>query len=279
MINQIIFAGNGHGGIAAFKSLQVFFSAISVVTEDNNILKLFRKSDHQISSIESVDLKYVVCAGYHSIISKKILATKIIINTHPSLLPKYRGLHSLVWAMLNFEKELGFTIHLMNEFIDDGDIIEQFKIKYENQTSQEIMLKFDKYVELNLGKIVRNFLQGTLKLKTQNKDEATWVGKRNISDCLIDFNRSNQYIRMMFKALVRPYPLPMIKIDNRFKEIDSCTIIDRKYEMHTARVINIEGSKVYVKTLDGFIIIENLIDHETQVKVQASKVLKIGQRL
>ena len=60
-------------------------------------------------------------------------------------------MHGLVWAMLNFEEELGFSIHLMNKYIDDGDILEQFKIKYENQTSQEIMKKFDDYV-LNIHK-------------------------------------------------------------------------------------------------------------------------------
>ena len=76
-----------------------------------------------------------------------ILSKKIIINTHPSLLPKYRGVHALAWAMINMEEELGFSIHLMNEYVDDGDILEQFRVKYENQTAKEMLKLFDDYVE------------------------------------------------------------------------------------------------------------------------------------
>lgn len=280
MLNEIIFAGSGHGGIVALKSLQAKFTYISVITEDTDIIYLLRDTDKKISNINDSEINIVVCAGYHSIISEVILSNKIIINTHPSLLPKYRGMHGLVWAMLNFEEELGFSIHLMNKYIDDGDILEQFKIKYENQTSQEIMKKFDDYVLNNLGRVVKEFLVGKIIPQKQNRYEATWVCKRNIDDCIIDFNKSNKYINMLFKALVRPYPLPMIRIKNKLYEISSYQLKKVEYEMHLGRVINIEDNKAYIKVLEGILIIETLLDFETKEKISdISKLLKIGQRL
>ena len=276
---NIIFAGNNHGGIVAFKSLQEYFLNIEVITDDENIISLFRKTDKLIKKILDTDTSMVVCAGYHEIVSKDILEKKIIINTHPSLLPKYRGMHGLVWGMLNFENELGFTIHLMNEYIDDGDILEQFRIKYKDQTSQEIMLKFDDYILNNLGRVVQEFLDKKIIPQKQNKQLATWVAKRNIDDCIIDFNKSNKYLKMLFKALVRPYPLPMIKIDNKLFEVNSYRLITIKYDTHIGRVVNIENSDVFIKVKDGLLVINELTDFKTKELIQANKLLKIGRRL
>ena len=99
-------------------------------------------------------------------------------------MPKYRGLHAIAWAILNMEEELGNTIHLMNEYIDDGEILEQFKVKYESQTSQEIVKLFDDYVENNLGRVILEFIEGTIIPVKQDNKNATWVTKRNLTDCL-----------------------------------------------------------------------------------------------
>ena len=44
-------------------------------------------------------------------------------NSHPSLLPLYRGVKSSVWAILNGEKYTGISYHFMNDNIDDGKLI------------------------------------------------------------------------------------------------------------------------------------------------------------
>lgn len=64
-------------------------------------------------------------------IEPRILKTAKIgfINKHASLLPKYRGLNPVFWALLKGETETGFTLHFMNEDLDRGAIILQKKIK------------------------------------------------------------------------------------------------------------------------------------------------------
>jgi methionyl-tRNA formyltransferase len=84
---------------------------------------------------------------------------------------------------------------------------------------------------------------------------------------------------MFFRALVRPYPLPMIKIKDRLYEVVNHTIIDMKYEMHNGRVINIENNEAYIKIQDGILVIKDLIDFDTKEKLSAGTILKMGQRL
>ena len=106
----------------------------------------------------------VVClAGFIKILSgmfiKKFKGK--ILNTHPSLLPKYKGLNTHQRALNNKEKYSGFTIHLVNEKLDSGKIIFQKKIKIlkkDNVKSLERkILKFEnKYYPVILSKFLIN---------------------------------------------------------------------------------------------------------------------------
>jgi len=51
-----------------------------------------------------------------------------IINLHPSLLPKYKGLHAIEQAMKAGESETGCTVHFVTEELDSGDIIKQQEV-------------------------------------------------------------------------------------------------------------------------------------------------------
>ena len=59
------------------------------------------------------------------IISDKIVNKfeKKIINIHPSLLPKFKGLNTFERALKNKEKKTGCTVHYVNNKLDDGRII------------------------------------------------------------------------------------------------------------------------------------------------------------
>ena len=276
---QIIFAGENHGGIAAFKSLKSSFSNIEVLSDDDNILKKMRRSDRRIFSFSEAKASLAVCAAYRPLIGKEILDKITIINTHPSLLPKYRGVHALAWAMINMEQELGFSIHLMNEYVDDGDILEQYKVNYNNQTSQEMLNLFNKYVEQNLGRVVLDYMNNKITPIKQNREEATWVTKRNLSDCIVDFNQSHKQIEAMFRTLSSPYPYPMIKLKDKLYEIMNYQLIERKYVMHSGRVVNIEDDSVYIKTKEGLMITSKLREYESLKIFPASEILKRGQRL
>jgi len=74
----------------------------------------------------NVDL--IVLAGYMRVIKNPSAFPAPIINVHPSLLPKYKGLHAVEQAMESGDKETGCTVHYVNEELDGGEIILQGKV-------------------------------------------------------------------------------------------------------------------------------------------------------
>ena len=76
----------------------------------------------------SVDL--IILAGWMRIVTKRLIQAfpDRIINVHPSLLPKYKGLHAVEQAMDAGEDFTGCTVHYVTEDLDGGPIIMQSKV-------------------------------------------------------------------------------------------------------------------------------------------------------
>jgi phosphoribosylglycinamide formyltransferase-1 len=75
---------------------------------------------------------HMIClAGFMKILSKNFISKfkGKILNIHPSLLPKYKGLNTPERVLKNKEKYTGATVHLVNSKLDSGKIIIQKKIK------------------------------------------------------------------------------------------------------------------------------------------------------
>ena len=77
----------------------------------------------------NVDL--IVLAGYMRVIKNPDAFTAPIINVHPSLLPKYKGLHAVEQALASGDTVTGCTVHYVNEELDGGEIILQGKVDIE----------------------------------------------------------------------------------------------------------------------------------------------------
>ena len=68
-----------------------------------------------------------------------------ILNIHPSLLPKYKGLNTHDRAIKNREKYSGCTVHLVNAKLDSGKIILQKKVKiFKHDTSYKLKKRIQK---------------------------------------------------------------------------------------------------------------------------------------
>ena len=84
-----------------------------------------------------------------------------IINIHPSLLPKYKGLNTHKRVIKNKEKFTGCTVHYVNKYLDSGRIISQKKIKINSKdtekTIEKKVLKIEhKIYPLTINKILTN---------------------------------------------------------------------------------------------------------------------------
>ncbi len=91
------------------------------MNDEKKILKVLKKNK----------IKLICLAGFMKILSKNFIKKfdGKIINIHPSLLPKYKGLKTHERVLQNKEKFSGCTVHYVNSKLDSGKIILQKKVK------------------------------------------------------------------------------------------------------------------------------------------------------
>ena len=89
-----------------------------------------KDEDEIIALFEAYDVDMIVMAGWMKIVSKKFVDAfpNRIINLHPSLLPKYKGLHAIEQALKSDDNVTGCTVHYVNEELDGGEIILQQEV-------------------------------------------------------------------------------------------------------------------------------------------------------
>jgi len=97
--------------------------------------------DKILKNLKINKIQFICLAGYMKILSKKFIKNfkGKIINIHPSLLPKYKGLNTHEKVIKNKEKYTGCTVHYVNDKLDSGKIILQKKIKiFKNDNPKSI---------------------------------------------------------------------------------------------------------------------------------------------
>ncbi len=96
-----------------------------------------------LKDLRSNDIKLICLAGFMKILSKDFIWNfkGKILNIHPSLLPKYKGLNTHHRAIQNKEKYSGCTVHLVNSKLDSGKIIMQKKVKLSKKETPSSLQK------------------------------------------------------------------------------------------------------------------------------------------
>ena len=87
-----------------------------------------KEEDQMIKLFEAWRVDLIVLAGYMRVVKDPDAFPAPIINVHPSLLPKYKGLHAVEQALDAGEKRTGGTVHYVNEELDGGQIITQAEV-------------------------------------------------------------------------------------------------------------------------------------------------------
>ena len=97
-----------------------------------------------ISEIKNKKIELICLAGFMRILSRSFINNfkGKILNIHPSLLPKYKGLNTHQRAISNSEKYSGCTVHFVTSRLDSGKIILQKKVKIsKGETSKSLARK------------------------------------------------------------------------------------------------------------------------------------------
>ena len=118
-----------------------------------------------LKKLLSNNINLICLAGFMKILSGNFIKnfTKPILNIHPSLLPKYKGLNTHKRVIKNKEKYSGSTVHLVTAKLDSGKIILQKKIKIsKNENEKSLEKKILKIEHKLYPKAIEKFLNSNL---------------------------------------------------------------------------------------------------------------------
>ena len=108
-------------------------------------------------------IRFICLAGFMKILSKKFIKkfSGKIVNIHPSLLPKYKGLNTHQKALKNNDKYSGCTVHYVTKKVDSGKIILQKKVKIKrndslNTLTKKVLLEEHKLYPRAISKVFKN---------------------------------------------------------------------------------------------------------------------------
>tara|TARA_B100001057_G_scaffold15719_1_gene14887 strand:- start:14 stop:598 length:585 start_codon:yes stop_codon:yes gene_type:complete len=125
------------------------------IYEFNNI----KKSENLIlKQLKTNKISLICLAGFMKILSPNFIKMfkGIILNIHPSLLPKYKGLNTHERVLQNKDKYSGCTVHYVNSRLDSGKIILQAKVKIsKKETSSSLKKKILKQEHLLYRKAIK----------------------------------------------------------------------------------------------------------------------------
>ncbi len=109
-----------------------------------------KDEDQMIKLFEAWRVDLIVLAGYMRVIKNPSAFPAPMINVHPSLLPKYKGLNAVEQAMEAGEEYTGCTVHYVNEELDGGEIILQKEVPILPEDTVESLTKAIQRMEYSL---------------------------------------------------------------------------------------------------------------------------------
>lgn len=131
--------------------------------------------------IEDLRPDIIFCIGYSDIVPREILDIPPMgcIGYHPTLLPKNRGRHPIVWALVGKWDKTGSTFFFMDEGVDSGDIISQREIKIsKGETSKTLYHKIILTAGMQMIDFMGKLKNGEVIRIPQDHSQATYLRAR-----------------------------------------------------------------------------------------------------
>jgi methionyl-tRNA formyltransferase len=188
----------------------------------NNSINLVKiehiNDDDVIHVIKKYNLDWLFIIGWSQIANKRLLNTpKLgVLGMHPTLLPKGRGRASIPWAIIKGLEETGVTLFRLDEGVDTGPILSQYKIPLTDSTTATELYASVNNAHVNLiTDIVPKMLNESIKLKEQDNSSATEWESRVPTDGEVDLKGSVVTAERLVRATTKPYPGAFIMINGQ----------------------------------------------------------------
>ena len=132
-----------------------------------------------MQAVASARPQLIVCAGFMRIISAAGIraAPCPMINIHPSLLPKYPGLHTHARALAAGEREHGASVHLVDEVLDGGRVLAQARVPvHAGEEASQLAERVLSREHPLLIATVRAIADGRIRLQEAAPARVSWLG-------------------------------------------------------------------------------------------------------
>ena len=123
-----------------------------------------KDEDQMIKLFEAYRVDLIILAGYMRVIKNPSAFPVPMINVHPSLLPKYKGLNAVEQAMESGDKVTGCTVHYVTEELDSGKIIIQGEVPILVEDTIESLTKAIQRKEYALLPMAIDNVKSTLQI-------------------------------------------------------------------------------------------------------------------
>ena len=140
------------------------------------------------------------------------------LNTHGSLLPKYRGRAPVHWAIIHGESMTGASLHYMVEKPDAGALVDQEAVPIlENDTALDVSLKVAAAAETVLRRSLPALIAGTAPSRPLDLAAGSYFGRRRPEDGRIDWRCGARAIHDLVRAVAPPFP-------GAFTDVNGCRL-------------------------------------------------------
>jgi methionyl-tRNA formyltransferase len=231
---------------------RIWNDSVAELAEAHGVPVLLRNrpdDDELMARLKEAEPDLIVANNWRTWIPPEIFALPRhgTLNVHDSLLPAYAGFSPLIWALINGEREVGVTAHMMNEELDAGDIVVQRAVPVGPQDTATDL--FHRTVDL-IGPIVTEALDlidsGTAVFAPQDRSKASFFHKRSVEDGNIDWTWPAGDIERLIRAQSDPYPNAFTYYKGKRIRVTKASVSQGIYGGTPGRVFIREGDGVVI---------------------------------
>lgn len=238
----------------------------------------------ELTKIDGYEPNLILAANYPKLVPRSYLERIPCLNTHWSLLPRWRGVHPTAWALINGDERIGLTVHLMDHDFDVGPILAQPFVEVTSDLTLDSLHR--QLADLQASAVVqvldRYRAIGRFEANPQDESGATYVPQRVPADGLIDWSWPSSRVAGLVKALPFPkYPGAFTHLDHRQLIICEAAPVEcPPYFSTIGQVVRVlPGGEAWVKTGDACLAIRTVAFADEGIVLPARKVLKRGMKL
>lgn len=188
-----------------------------------------KKNEELLAKLRAMALDAIVLMAYGKILPQELLDIPRlgVVNVHPSLLPKHRGVQPIVASILAGDAETGVTIIKLVIEMDAGPIIafsEPLPLS-KSETAATLTPKLADLGAQALLEVLPRYLAGETELVEQDHDQATFVQLIKKEDGHINWQNPAELIERQVRAY-NPWPTAFTYFNNQLLKVMEAEVLD-----------------------------------------------------